>query len=148
MVLEHRLTQEPVEVIVQGATDDPRRLTQEPVEVAEQGTADPRRLTQVAVEVAYQQAIHRLTQGVVEAAEQVTGAPLLRRLTQIVVEVGITFPVHPFGDLPFPEHPMWSPAYIAPNVENDWFNRASFFGYHSLVLDQGRRYVWTKIQRR
>ena len=91
---------------------------------------------------------HRLTQEPVEVAEQVTGASLLRRLTQIVVEVPYQFPVHPFGELPFPEHPVWSPAYIAPNVENDWFNRASFFGYHALEVDMGRRRIWTKIVRR
>jgi len=127
---------------------DPHRITQEPVEVAEQGTADPRRLTQIVVEVPYQQTMWRLTQEPVEVPHQVSGADLLRRVTQIVVEVAITFPVHPFGDQPFPEHPMWSPAYIQDPIESKEQVYASFFGMHNKVIVIGERGGRIKFTRR
>mgnify|MGYP001565595201 CR=1 FL=1 len=124
------------------------RLTQEPVEVAEQDSAPPRRLTQLALEVAYQQLLWRLTQEVVEGAQQVTGASLLRRLTQVVVEVGITAPVMPFGLPEFLPEPQWSPAYIAGPVEGAAAIRSSFWGIHDRVMELGRRGTWGKFMRR
>ena len=124
------------------------RLTQEPVEAAEQATDPNRRLTQEVVEVAYQQLLYRLTQEPVEAAEQVTGSDLLRRFTQIAVEVAITFPVHPWADQPFPEHPPWSPAYIQDPIESKEQAYQSYYGIHNKEIHIGERRIWSKFLRR
>ena len=61
MVLDHRLTQEPVEVAEQATGADLiRRFTQAPVEAAEQVTGSDllRRFTQIAVEVAITFPVH------------------------------------------------------------------------------------------
>ena len=100
-----------------------RRLTQEPVEVAEQGTADPRRLTQL----------------VVESAEQVTGASLMRRWTQLVVEVAITQPVMPFGMPEFVPEPEWSPAYIVTPADDPAAAHSSYWGVHNKEIVLGQR---------
>jgi len=124
------------------------RLTQEPVEVAEQDSAPPHRLTQLALEVAYQQLLWRLTQEVVEGAEQVTGASLLRRLTQIVVEVAYQNPLDPIGLPEFIPEPQWSPAYIQPGIENPAATYASYWGMHVRIMRLGLRGTRIEIQRR
>jgi hypothetical protein len=126
----------------------PHRLTQEPVEVGEQASAPPRRLTQEAVEVAYQRMLYRLTQEPAEAAEQVTGASLLRRLTQVVVEVPITQPVHPFGEPYFPEYPQYSPAYFQSPTEHDEHNFASLWGLRGREITLGERGHRVQIRRK
>ncbi len=147
MVLEHRITQIPIEVLEEG-TGDPKRVTQTPVEVAEQGTGDPKRLTQIVIEVPYQQSLWRLTQGVVEAAEQVTGAPLLRRFTQIVIEVGITQPVQPFVDIPFLSTEEWSPAFLSVQSEGAPIAYQSYFGPHIQDDVLGRRGTYVRVIRK
>jgi hypothetical protein len=128
----------------------PHRQTQEVVEAGEQVTGSDldRRLTQVVVEVPYQQMVWRLTQEPVEVPEHVTGSDLLRRLTQMVVEVPIVAPVHPFGEQPFPEYPLWSPAYIQDPLESKEQVYASFFGMHNKVIVIGERGVRIKFNRR
>lgn len=127
---------------------NPHRLTQEPVEVLEQATDPNRRMTQLVVEVLYQQLLWRLTQEPVEVLQQVTGASLMRRLTQVVVEVLISQPVHPFGEYPMPEHPDWSPAYIAPAIENPAGAEASYWPMHSREMILGERAPRIRILRR
>ena len=87
----------------------------------------------------------RLTQEVIEVAEQVNP---YRRITQTVIEVGITNPVHPFADQPFPEHPPWTPAYIQDPLESKEQAYQSYFGIHNKEIVIGERGGRIKFTRR
>lgn len=126
---------------------NPHRLTQEAVEALEQGAADPRRLTQVAVEVMYQQALHRLTQEPVEVLQQVTGASLLRRLTQVVVEVAWTNPIQPWIEQVPPGEPAWTPVYAMMAETGQTFS-PSYWGPHERFFELGGPSPDLKVRRR
>ena len=112
------------------------------------------RVTQVPVEVAEQLAdadiSKRVTQVPVEVAEQVPygAGSMTARFTQIVIEVAITFPVHPWADQPFPEHPPWSPSYIQDPIESKEQAYQSFYGIHNKEIHIGERRIWSKFLRR
>ena len=110
------------------------------------------RETQEAVEVVTEVTgadLHRRqTQEAVEVVTEVTGADLHRRLTQIAIEVLITLPVHPFGEMPMPEYPQWSPAYFQPPEENQEQNFASLFGVHGREMRLGDRGCRVEFRRK